>query len=640
MSVQRRLAAILAADVVGYSRLMEQDETGTLAVLAERRKAILEPLFAKHRGRVVRLMGDGTLAEFASAVDAVQCAVDIQKATKQANAALPEDRTIVLRVGLNLGDVVVEGDDLYGDGVNIAARLEAMAEPGGICLSAAIHQQVERLLPFAFTDLGDRALKNISRPVRVYCLADEDGSAGVLPTGGAIGRTSTRAKPSIAILPFVNMSGDPEQEYFSDGITEDIITDLSKVSTLSVLSRNTAFTFKGKAVDIGQVAQRLKVSHVVEGSVRKVGGRVRVTAQLIDASKDNHVWGERYDRDLNDIFALQDELAHAIVAALKVRLLPTEKKAIENRSTRNPAAYQYYLQGRYHYLHFGVKNLEIAIRFAQRALEIDPQYARAWVLIAVSQSTLRIRGRSDESGLAAAERALAVDPTLAEAHSARGRVLAELGRHDEAIAELEESVRLDPDSPEVRFNFGQTCFASGRYEAAVEHLERAAALGEESFDALTYLAQIYQALGREGEAKDAARQALAQIERRIALYPDDALSLSWGAGLLAQLGHKERAEEWISRALIVEPDDAVIHFNVACGLAQMSETDRALDLLESAAHKMPAFAVVNWIKNDGELAPLRGHPRYQALAAREEARLAATEPKQANEPAEGSRHSG
>jgi adenylate cyclase len=427
------------------------------------------------------------------------------------------------------------------------------------------------------------------------------------------------------------MSGDLEQEYFSDGITEDIITDLSKVSALNVVSRNTAFTFKGKPVDIAQVAQRLKVGHVVEGSVRKAGGRVRITAQLIDASKDSHVWGERYDRDLNDIFALQDEIAQAIVAALKVRLLPTEKKAIENRSTRDAEAYQLYLQGRHHYVHYGLKNLEIAIRFGQRALEIDSRYARAWTLIALCQSSLRTRGRAEDSGLTAAERALALDPTLAEAHSARGRVLGDLGRYDEAFAEFEESVNLDPDSHDVRFNFGRACFLLGRYELAVEHFERAAALTEDGYGSLSYLCQLYEVLGRGEDANDAARRALERIEKEIALHPDNALALSFGIGALVRLGDKERAKEWISRTLIVEPDDAVTHHNLACSLAQLGEVERALDLLESAAPKLSAFAVVPWIKNDSDLAPLHGHPRYQALLEREEARQAAAQAAQANE---------
>jgi adenylate cyclase len=252
-------------------------------------------------------------------------------------------------------------------------------------------------------------------------------------------------------------------------------------------------------------------------------------------------------------------------------------------------------------------------------------------LIAVCQSSLRVRGRSDESGLAAAEMALSLDPTLAEAHSARGRVLGDLGRNDEAVAELEESVRLDPHSHEVRFNFGRTCFQLGRYEAAIEHFERAAELSEEGYGSLGHLAQIYRALGRDDEARDAARRALERIEREIALHPDNALALSFGAGLLVQLGDKERAKEWISRTLIVEPDDAVTHHNLACNLAQMGEADWALDLLESAAGKMSALAVVRWIKNDSDLAPLHGHPRYQALLVREEARQAAAQAAQANE---------
>jgi len=355
---QRRLAAIMAADVSGYSRLIEQDEAGALAVLKQRRREILQPLVVEHHGRIVKVMGDGVLVEFASAVSAVACAVELQKRISTANDGIAPGRHILLRIGINLGDVVVEGGDLYGDGVIIAVRLQAMAEPGGICISRGVHEQLGTKLPLAFDDLGPRAVKNLAKPIHVLCVR----ASALQPERGREPQPQL-AKPCIAVLPLTNLSGDPEQEYFSDGITEDIITDLSKVSMLHVLSRNTTFTFKGKAVEIGQIAQRLKVGYVIEGSVRKTGGRVRITAQLIDAGKDSHIWGERYDRELNDIFALQDEISQAIVAALKVRLLPEEREAIENRSTDDPKAYQLYLMGRHYYLRSSARNLEIAIRF-------------------------------------------------------------------------------------------------------------------------------------------------------------------------------------------------------------------------------------------------------------------------------------
>src|SRR5262245_10229803 len=516
---------------------MEFDEAGTLAALKERRQRVLEPLIARHKGRVFKITGDGVLVEFASAVNAVQCAVDLQHAMAAANVGQPEDRHVILRIGVNLGDVMVEGSDLYGDGVNIAARLEAIAEPGSVIVSNTAYDHVRNKVKAGFDDLGPQTLKNITEPVRAYRVA-------VALPGTSSALKVVSEKPSIAVLPFTNMSGDPEQEYFSDGITEDIITDLSKVSTLNVLSRNTTFTLKGKAVDIGQIAQRLKVGYVVEGSVRKAGGRVRITAQLIDASKDSHVWGERYDRDLKDIFALQDEIAQAIVAALKIKLLPAEKKAIESRSTQDPKAYQLYLLGRYYLIQLGVRNLEIAVRFCRQALEIDPDYARAWALVALCQAFLRLRGRSEDSGLSAAEKALALDPTLAEAHAARGRALAELGRYDEAIAAHEESLRLESDSFEVRVNFGLTCFYLGRYEDAVEHCERAAQLLEADYWALGIAAACYRSLGSHDELVGAARRALERVEREIALHPDNARAMASGAVMLAHLGEKERAKEW------------------------------------------------------------------------------------------------
>ena len=622
---RRRLAAILAADVVGYSRLMQADEAGTLAVLRSRRTEILQPLVDKHHGRIVKLIGDGALIEFASAVDAVECSVVLQEGMEAANAGQPEDRRIVLRIGINLGDVMVEGSDLYGDGVNIAARLEGIAEPGGILLSGSAYDQVKNKVDKVFEDLGPQSLKNMAEAVRVYRVSTALASTeGVTP-----GRTVLASKLSIAVLPFVNMSGDPEQEYFSDGITEDIITDLSKVSTLNVLSRNTTFTFKGKAVDVGQIAQRLKVEYVIEGSVRKAGGRVRITAQLIDARKDNHVWGERYDRDLNDIFALQDEIARAIVAALKIRLLPAEKKAIENRATHDSKAYQLYLLSRFYRIQHGVRNLEIAIRFCKQALEVDPNYSRAWALLAVCQAFLHVRGRSDELGLSAAEKALALDPMLAEAHAARGRVLADLERYDEALVEHEESLRLDPESFEVRHNFGQTCFFLGRYEDTIEHFERAAQLLETDYTGLLFAADCYRLLGRRDEFIATAQRALERIEKEVTLRPDNARAMVFGAHALAHLGEKERAREWSSHALTIEPDDAVDFYNLACTFAQLGETDHAIDLLDTSLRKAPPEHVY-WTKRDPELGSLHGHPRYEALIARGEARLAAAQPRHAS----------
>src|SRR6478672_10161315 len=329
--MERRLTAILAADVVGYSRLMTIDEGGTLATLKSLRNNLVNPKISEHNGRIVKLTGDGMLIEFPSVVSAVACAVDIQSAMRTRNATETAAR-IEFRIGVNLGDIIVEDGDIFGDGVNVAARLESIAPVGGIAVSQSVRDHVGKRLDLVFEDMGERRLKNIEAPIRVYSISiDRPSTDGAASVG--------RERPSIAVLPFVNMSGDPEQEYFSDGITEDIITDLSKVSLLKVLSRNTVFTFKGKSVDIGQIARQLKVGHVLEGSVRKAGGRVRITAQLIDAA-DSHVWAERFDRDLSDIFALQDEISEAIVAALKIKLLPEEKKAIETRSTHNPDAYQ------------------------------------------------------------------------------------------------------------------------------------------------------------------------------------------------------------------------------------------------------------------------------------------------------------
>src|SRR4029079_11195656 len=302
---QRRLAAILAADVVGFSRLMEADESGTMAALKVRRKDVLDPLVAQYQGRIFKTIGDGVLIEFASAVNAVQCAAELQQGMAVSNSGKPEDRHIVLRIGVNLGDVLVEGVDLYGDGVNIAARLETIAEPGGILVSSTAHEHVGTKVKVGFKDMGLQALKNIAQPVRAYRVTGT-------PTIEVAAPKSVSDKPSIAVLPFVNMSGDPEQEYFSDGLTEDIITELSRFKKLLVIARNSSFTFKGQAVDVKEIGRKLGARYVVEGSVRRAGNRIRISAQLLESATGNHLWAERYDREMEDIFAVQDELVRAI----------------------------------------------------------------------------------------------------------------------------------------------------------------------------------------------------------------------------------------------------------------------------------------------------------------------------------------
>jgi adenylate cyclase len=342
--LERRLAAILAADVVGYTRLMGWDEAGTLHRLTALREQIVQPLIARHRGRVVKLMGDGLLVEFSSVVDAIACAAAWQERVVEHEAEGDVAKQVKFRIGINVGDVIVEGDDIHGDGVNIAARLEGLAEPGGICLSEDAYRQARGKTEVEFQDLGERTLKNVSEPVRVYRVATRvSGTVSAEPAGEP---RPLPDKPSIAVLPFTNMSGDPEQEYFSDGITEDIITGLAKVSGLFIVARNSVFTYKGKAVKIQQVSQELGVRYVLEGSVRKAGNRVRITAQLIDGDTGGHIWAERYDRDLSDVFHIQDEISQSIVEAAKVATAPKERSDIQKTPTTNMEAYQFYLRDR------------------------------------------------------------------------------------------------------------------------------------------------------------------------------------------------------------------------------------------------------------------------------------------------------
>ncbi|HEV7159331.1 MAG TPA: TIR domain-containing protein [Caulobacteraceae bacterium] len=446
-----------------------------------------------------------------------------------------------------------------------------------------------------------------------------EAAPGAHPAAAAV------RKLSICVLPFANLSDDPQQEYFSDGISEDIITDLSKVSALFVVARNTAFTLKGKSLEITQVARQFGVSHVLEGSVRKAGNRVRITAQLIDGATGGHVWAERYDRDLDDIFAMQDEISEAIVAALKLKLLPEEKKAIERRGTDNAEAYDLYLMARRYWKGKASNRRDLVIRLCRGAIDIDPKFAGAWALMAVCQSSkANNSATAGDEGWAAAEKALALDPDLAEAHAAKAQVLTYAGRMDEAQAAIDIALRLDPLSPDVNSAAGSLALQIRRFADAGRHFEAAAADDEDDYGAPFMAIQCHEALGDIEGSRAAAREALARVEKALPFDSDNGVLLGMGVCALICLGETDRAKTWARQALAIDPDDGMVPYNLACAMVRAGDVDYALDLLEQSLNRAGRGNLI-WAQHDSDLDPLRQLPRYQAMMAAAEARFAAAE---------------
>lgn len=578
---ERRLAAVLAADVVGFSRLMEVDEAGTLARLKTVRLELIDPAIAKCKGRIIKTTGDGMLVEFQSVTEALRCAVDFQERMARRNRDMPASRILLYRIGINLGDVIVEQDDIFGDGVNVAARLEAMAEPGGICVSAAVRDQVADRLNVGYADLGDQQVKNISRPIHVFkVLLNEPASAAddAAPDGQPAPQAGAR-KPSIAVLPFVNMSGDPEQEFFADGLTEDIITELSRFRELLVISRNAVFVHKGKAVKAREIAREFGVDYVVEGSVRKAADRVRVTVQLIDGETETHVWAERYDRKLADIFAIQDEVTSAIAATLFGRVEAARHDRVQRRRTENMAAYEYVLAGKVlHHASNREANAQ-AQRMLDRAIELDPNYAHAhaWKACVTGQAWVHGWCEEPQAGVQLIadelQAALALDDNDADVHRILAALKLSFNEHDKAAYHQERALNLNPNSDLIVVQQGELLTWLGRPEEGIEWIRRAMRLNP------YHPERFWSHLGR---AQYTARLYADAIESFSKLTAPDHSHHAFLAASSAQLGNRIAAAAHAREVLNRQPAFTIKTYVKTLHYRQFSDTEHVADGLLKA----------------------------------------------------------
>ena len=623
--MERKLAAIFSTDVKGYSRLMGEDEVATIRTITAYRE-LMTTLIQQHRGRVVDSPGDNLLAEFASVVEAVQCAVAIQRELKVRNAELPPQRRMEFRIGINLGDVVVEGERIYGDGVNIAARLESLADAGGLCISGMVYDQVKTKLALGYEDLGAQVVKNIAEPVRVYRVQLEPGMAapamrqlyrrtawlwrskvlavGVLlcllgvgvtvwqyffrplPPAPVVPAASTPAlplpdKPSIAVLPFDNMSNDPEQEYFSDGMTEDLITDLSKLAGLFVIARNSVFTYKGKAVKPEQVSRELGVHYVLEGSVRKVGDRVRITAQLVEATTGYHRWAERYDRELKDIFAVQEEITRKIVAALAVQLTPGEQARLGSKYTHNLEAYDAYLRGGEYLARYTQETNKQARQMFEHAIALDPTFALAYALLGMTYfGEWTLQWSQDpqtlERAFALAQQAVALDDSLSAAHRVLGLVYQWKKQPTQAIAALERAIALDPNDADGYATLAHIMNFTGKSQEARRLVQKAMRLNPHyPNSALATLGIAYTLTGQYEEAIATFKQALTR-------NPDYLLAHIFLAALYSGAGWPEQSQAEAAEVLRLNPQFSLEVWRQTLPVQDLAELGRFLDFLRQA----------------------------------------------------------
>ena len=550
-SVQRKLTAILSADVVGYSRLMGKDEEGTLAALKRHRKELIDPKIGEHRGRIVKTTGDGLLIEFPSVVEAVRNAVDVQRGMAKRNTGVPHDRRIEFRVGVNLGDVIIDGDDIHGDGVNVAARLQELAEPGGVCISATVHEHIRSKLDLAFDDLGEKRMKNIATPIRVYKVSTNELSPTAVARAVDVSKPvpGFGSRPAIAVLPFVNMSGDEEQEYFADGLTEDIITGLSNWRWFPVIARNSTFTYKGKAVEVRQVGQELGARYVLEGSVRKAGNRVRISGQLIEADSGHHVWAQRYDRDLDDIFAVQDEITQSIVATIEPELEQAEQQRASLQPPENLDAWDLVQRGKWHQNRLTREDAAKARPLFERALQVDQNSAEALIQLAWWHFWNFWTRRGAKAWLDEAEApgrfALALDDKDARAHNLLANVHLYRRQHEQARVAIARAIELNPSLALAHLWLCHINNFDGRPDAAIEPIQTALRLSPN--DPSLWL--MKGALALAHYLREAHEDALACADQALERRPGYWLGHVVRIGSLARLGRLDDASTALAELL-------------------------------------------------------------------------------------------
>lgn len=623
---QRRLAAIMFTDIVGYSALSDSDEAAALTAL-ERHRSILRPFFLQYGGREIKTMADGFLIEFSSAVEAVRAAIDIQKALR--------DEPQRIRIGIHLGDVVVQGDDVLGDGVNVASRVEKLAEPGGVCITEDVARQVRNKVKVEIKSIGTPHLKNIETKIEIFQL--------VLDGAGKPGKKEA-SQHSIAVLPFINMSPDPENEFFSDGLTEDILTQVSKISALKVISRTSVMQYKGTSKNLREIARDLGVTTVLEGSVRKAGNRVRITAQLIDASSDSHLWAQNYDRELSDIFAVQSDVAEQIAAALKTQIKPAEEQRIRKKPTENMDAFEAYLQGRVHLGRRTEEHLRKAIDCFERAIAADPKYAVAYTGLADSYIFMSLfeympPSEAFPKAEAAAERALEIDPDLAEAYASLGLskfqfdwdwqkaesalkkainlnpnyatghhffadYLKGMGKFDEALEQIREAQALDPLSIAISSGVGHVLYLSRHYDAAIDAYRHSLEL-----DPKSVLARLW--FGRPFLQKGRYEEAIGEIRQAVELSKESTISLAVLAHAYASAGNKDLATEILQKLQDRATEQYVSSYWLGFAYVGMGDKKAALSWLEKAYEEKSAWLA--WINVEPRFDPLREEPRFKEL---------------------------